>query len=142
MTNDVEMKAWWESHIGFESESFLLPAPASHGPLQRERARQEANGETGVLKPARGKMKVGFQPRAAAVPAQISDVTFSEACRLHPPQHVGCAPPIVMDKPGIPHDKEQARHDHVDENQTPHVASAEESYFLWMQPRKGRKRKK
>jgi len=37
MTDDVEMKAWGKSHIGFESERFLLLAPAAHGPLHRER---------------------------------------------------------------------------------------------------------
>jgi hypothetical protein len=44
MTDDVEMEAWGESHVGFESKRFLLLAPATKGPLYRERARQEANG--------------------------------------------------------------------------------------------------
>src|ERR1039458_3364015 len=52
MTDDVEMEAWGESHVGFEGERFLLMAPAAQSPLHRERARQEENGEMGVLKPA------------------------------------------------------------------------------------------
>src|ERR1700730_14253094 len=98
----------------------------------------------GVLKPARGKMKSGVQPGTAGLPSQIGDAAFSEACRLHPLQHVGCPPTVVTDKPGIPEDEERARHNHVDENETPHGAGAswQKSYFLEMQLRKGRKRKK
>src|ERR1700694_3789880 len=110
MTDDVEMEAWGESHVGFESESFLLLAPAAHSPLHRESARQQANGEMGVLEPTRGKMKRGLQPRAAGLPSQIGDAAFSEACRLHPLQHVGGPPPVVVDKPGIPEGEERARH--------------------------------
>src|SRR5260370_31386992 len=106
MTDDVEMKAWGESHVGFESERFPLLAPAAHSPLHRERARQQANGEMGVLKPARGKMKSGLEPGAICLPSQIGDAAFSEACALHPPQHVSCPPPRVADKPSIPEDEE------------------------------------
>ena len=130
MTDDVEMEARGKSHVGFEGERFLLLAPAAQGPLHRERARQQANGETGVLKPARGKMKSGLQPGAAGLPSQIGDAAFSEACRLDPLQHVAGAPPVVTDKPGVPEEGERERHDHVDENETPHVASWQKSYFL------------
>src|SRR6202165_5199991 len=101
MTADVEMEAGRESHVGFESECFLLLAPVAHSPLHRERARQQANGEMGVLKPTRGKMKSGLQPGAAGLPSQIGDAAFSEACRLHPLQHVGCPPAVVKAKPGL-----------------------------------------
>src|SRR6202040_1525252 len=33
MPDDVEMEAWGESHVGFESERLLLLAPAAHSPL-------------------------------------------------------------------------------------------------------------
>ena len=59
MAHDVEMEAWGESHVGFEGEGFLLLAPAAQSPLHRQRARQQANSEMGVLKPARGEMKRG-----------------------------------------------------------------------------------
>src|SRR5260370_40173230 len=97
MTDDVEMKAWGESHVGFESERFPLLAPAAHSPLHRERARQQANGEMGVLKPARGKMKSGLEPGAICLPSQIGDAAFTEACGLHPLQHVGCPPPVAVE---------------------------------------------
>ena len=136
------MEARGESHIGFERERFLLLPPAAQSPLHRERARQQANGETGLLKPARGKMKGGLQPGTALLPAQINDAAFSEACRLHPLQHVASAPPVVTDKPGIPEEGERQRHDDVDEKETPHGASGEKSYFLRMQMRKGGRGKK
>src|ERR1700730_5976492 len=98
MTDDFEMEAWGESHIGFESERFLLLPPAAHSPLHRERARQQADGEMGVFKPARGKMKRGLQPGAAGLPSQIGHAAFSEACRLHPLQHIARPSPIVTDK--------------------------------------------
>ena len=142
MTDDVEMEARGESHVGFEGERFLLLAPAAQGPLHRERARQQADGETGVLKPARGKIQGGLQPGAAGLPSQINDAAFSEACRLDPLQHVGGPPPIVTDKPSVPEEGERERCDYVDENETPHGASAEKSYFLRMLVRKGEKRKK
>jgi hypothetical protein len=52
MAYDVEMEARGKSHVGFEGESFLLLTPAAQSPLHRERARQQANGEVGLLKPA------------------------------------------------------------------------------------------
>ena len=52
MTYDVEVKARGKSHVGFESERFLLLPPAAQDPLHRKRARQQANREMGVLKPA------------------------------------------------------------------------------------------
>src|SRR6266404_8590787 len=132
MTDDVEMKAWGKSHIGFESERFLLLAPAAHSPLHRERTRQQANGEMGVLKPARGKMKSGLQAGATGLPSQIGDAAFSETCRLHPLQYVGCPPPVVVNKPGIPEAEERGHDNHVDENETPAGARAswQKSYFL------------
>src|SRR5258708_1336107 len=132
MTDDVEMEAGRETHVGFESECFLLLAPAAHNPLHRERARQQANGEMGILKPTRGKMKRGLEPGAASLPSQIGDAAFSKACRLHPLQHIGRPPTIVVDKPEIPQDEERARNDHVNENETPHGAGAswKKSYFL------------
>src|SRR6266446_1357302 len=85
-----------------------------------------------ILKPARGKLKRGLKAGAAGLPPQIGDAAFSEACRLHPLQHVGRPPPVVVNKPGIPEAEERARHNHVDENKTPHGAGAswQKSYFL------------
>ena len=93
-------------------------------------------------------MKCGLQAGAAGLPSQIGDTAFSEACRLDPLQHVGCAPAVVTDKPGIPEDEEQdeerARYDDVDENETPHGGRAPEkkSYFLRIQCARGEKREK
>src|ERR1019366_5017591 len=142
MTNDVEMEARGKSHVGLEGERFLLPLPAAQRPLHRERAGQEANGEPGVLKPARGKMQSGLQPRAAGLPSQIGDAPFSQACPLPPLQHIGGSTPVVTHKPAIPEEGESERHGHVDEDETPHGTSWQESYFHWMQLRKGWKRKK
>jgi hypothetical protein len=114
------MKARWKSHVGFESERFLLLAPAAQSPLDRERARQEANGEMGLLKPARGKVKRSFEPRTAGLPLPIDDAAFAEASRLNPPQHVAGALSVVTDEPGVPKERERERYDYVDENETPH----------------------
>src|SRR5258708_15856025 len=132
MTDDVEMEAGGETHVGFESECFLLLAPTAHNPLHRERARQQTNGEMGILKPTRGKMKSGLEPGAASLPSQIGDAAFSKACRLHPLQHICCPPPIVVDKPEVPQDEQRARNEHANENETPHVAGASwrKAYFL------------
>ena len=137
MTDDIEMEARGESHVGFERERFLLLAPAAQDPLHRERTGQQANGETGILKPARGKMKSCLQPRTAGLPSQIGDAAFSEACRLDTLQHVACTPSVVTDKPGIPEEGECECCADVNENETPHVASCKKSYFLRMQLRKG-----
>src|SRR5208282_1467334 len=102
MTDDVEMEARGKSHVCFKGERFLLLAIAAQEPPHRERTRQQANGEAGILKPARGKMKSRVQPRTAGLPSQIADAAFSEACGLDPLQHVACTPAVVTDKPGIP----------------------------------------
>src|SRR5271156_3064429 len=123
MTNNVEMKARRKSHVGFEGECFLLLAPAAQGPPYRKRTRQQTDGQPRVFKPARGKIQRGLQTRTAGLPSQIDDAAFSQACRLHPLQHVAGAPPVVSDKPGVPQKRERERCDNVDENETPHGAS-------------------
>src|SRR5271156_2272425 len=123
MTNNVEMKARRKSHVGFEGECFLLLAPAARGPLYRKRTRQQTDGQPRVFKPARGKIQRGLQTRTAGLPSQIDDAALSEACRLHPLQHVAGAPPVVTDKPGVPQKRERESCDNVDENETPHGAS-------------------
>src|ERR1039458_1724460 len=65
-------------------------------------------------------MKRGFQPRAAGLPSPIDDLTFSQACRLDPTQHVAGALAVIMDEPGVPEEGEHERYDYVDENETPH----------------------
>src|SRR5258708_36779491 len=96
MTDDVEMEAGGETHVGFESECFLLLAPTAHNPLHRERARQQTNGEMGILKPTRGKMKSGLEPGAASLPSQIGDAAFSKACRPPPPPHHRGGAPVAL----------------------------------------------
>jgi ribosomal-protein-alanine N-acetyltransferase len=123
MTDNVEMEARRKSHVGFESECFLLLAPPAQRPLYRKRPRQQTDGEAPVFKPARGKIQRGLQTRTAGLPSQIDDAAFSEACRLHPLQHVAGAPPVVTDKPGVPQKTERESCDNVDENETPHGAS-------------------
>jgi [ribosomal protein S18]-alanine N-acetyltransferase len=124
------MKARRESHIGFKGERFLLPAPAAQGPLQGQGARQKANRKIGVLKPARGKIQRGFKTGTAGLPLQVEQPALSEACSLNPLQHVGCPAAVVTDKPGIPEDRENARHDHVDKNETPHCVLLREIVLL------------
>src|SRR5260221_13325475 len=112
MTDDVEMEAGRETHVGFESECFLLLAPAAHNPLHRERARKQANGEMGILKPTRGKMKRGREPGAASLPSQIGDAACSKACRLLPLQLIGRPPTIVVVNPEIPQHVDHTSNEH------------------------------
>src|SRR5271154_3876881 len=102
MADDIEMKSRRKSHVGFESERLLLLAPATQGPMHWKRARQQANGKTGILEPARGKIKRGLQPRTAGLPSQIHQAAFAQACRLHRLQHTARATPVVAHKPAIP----------------------------------------
>ena len=126
VANDVEMKSWRESHVGFERKRFLLLAPSAHKPVQGKRARQQTNGESRILKPARRKLQRSFQPGAAGLPSQVGHVPFSQAGCLHPVQHVTRAAPIVADKPCVPETTKRCRCDHVDEEETGHG-----EYCLW-----------
>jgi hypothetical protein len=130
MADDIEMEARRKSHIGFERESFLLLTPPAQSPLHRERPGQETNRKAGILKPAGRETKRSFQPRTAGLPSQIVDAAFSQTCCLHPLQHAASPPPVVADEPPVPEEEERDRPDHVDENETPHVASWQKSYFL------------
>jgi hypothetical protein len=75
-------------------------------------------------------MKSGVQTGTAGLPSQINDAALSQARRLDPLQNIARPPAVVVDKPGIPEKTESKPHDYVDENETPHDASCQKSYFL------------
>ena len=100
--------------------SVAAAAPAAESPLHRKRTRQKANGKAGVIEPARGKMECRLQARTAGLPAQIGDSAFSEACCLHPLQHVPCPAPVVAHKPAVPEATDGDCCANIDEKETEH----------------------
>src|SRR5580693_6719424 len=83
MPHYFQMEAWRTTQISLESQSFFLPTPATHQPMQRRGSRAELHGDARVFKPPGSEMQSCLQA-GTAHPVRLQDASLAGASRLHP----------------------------------------------------------
>src|SRR5579863_7636904 len=87
--------------VGFKGERFFLLAPAVDDPVHGQGPGMESQGDVGLFKAARGKLKAGIQLRAAE-PAKLEDAALARACGFYPAQRGRTLAAVVENEPPVP----------------------------------------
>src|ERR1700678_1057221 len=78
MAHHFQAKGRGTVEVRFESQSFLLLAPATQQPMDRQSARPELDRYSRVVEQAQRKMQLGLQA-GISHPARFEDATFAGA---------------------------------------------------------------
>src|SRR5438876_5840859 len=111
MAGNLQMEGRRIVEIGLKCECFSLPTPCADNPLQGNVARQQLDGDPGVLEPMGSKTEMCLKP-AGAKPSGLHNPAPRRARSLHPLQNQSSAPPVVAGKQKVPKRNQGGRSDY------------------------------
>ncbi len=120
---NLKVEARGDVEVGFEGGDFLLPAPATDEPIQRELARHELDHNLGLLEYVGYKTEPDHEARGGG-PVDAHDLCVSGKRGLDPEEDVSGFAAVIADETHVPsgHDDQAGNTFQDDGRQGPHAS--------------------